>query len=285
MLADLGEAPPQVPRAENYNVELLLKNASGKDERALKPDQLYSETKYLLFTVLRSMPAIETESDDMRSVLREIHQYAMKTKEGDLTEKIKRIISNCNQLVDESMLQVDDNYAQLRKDTYEEVINYESRISQLEEQCKKLQDVLNAIHQHNDFLQGQYEAYQEYLDNVRKSSEVEDQGKKGKKKEKKKSAKAQKGATNQKRGPFKFSHVQLQRDGVILESGVPEERRSNIFFEFTSESPGIYDVRVLYRSKGISSVRSSSTALSPSFSAFPPVFSTLALLPVFLLLF
>jgi len=56
------------------------------------------------------------------------------------------------------------------------------------------------------------------------------------------------------KGPFKFSHVKLQQDGVIIESEVPEERRSNIFFSFASNSPGIFEVTVLYKARSISTL-------------------------------
>jgi Ras GTPase-activating-like protein IQGAP2/3 len=299
-LQDLGPAPPQLPRAENSNVELLLKGNANEGmprsdffalfakfcetdgQKSLRPDQLYSETKYLLFTVLKAMPEISTKGDDLRGVLREIHQYANKLKDVELTGKVKRIISNCNQLVDEDILRAEDNYLNLRRDTYQEVINYEARIRVIQEDQVRLQKVLDAIRKHNDFLQNQYEAYQEYLENVRKSCELEDsKGKKSSKKEKKSSRARSASAT--KKGPFKFSHAQLQRDGIIIESGAPEERfpcsfvvcfshlsrRSNIFFEFSSESPGIYDVKVVYRARSISSVRFAFLACSCADDAAP----------------
>jgi Ras GTPase-activating-like protein IQGAP2/3 len=161
LLADLGPAPPQLPRADNSNVELVLRNPNAQESENLKPDQLLSETKYLLFTVLKAMPRLETQSSDMRSVLREIHQYATKqAKDDELTDRIKKIIANCNQLVDENVLKVDDNYARLRKETFEEVINYKLRIKRIEEDMTALQKVLDALHEHNNFLQGQHEAYQ-----------------------------------------------------------------------------------------------------------------------------
>jgi len=49
--------------------------------------------------------------------------------------------------------------------------------------------------------------------------------------------------------------VKLQQDGVIIESEVPEERRSNIFFSFSSSVPGMFDITVMYKSRNISEMK------------------------------
>ena len=48
-------------------------------------------------------------------------------------------------------------------------------------------------------------------------------------------------------GPFKFTHAQLERDGVIVESEVPENRRNNIYFIFTSPIPGTFIIALHYK--------------------------------------
>jgi len=55
-----------------------------------------------------------------------------------------------------------------------------------------------------------------------------------------------------KKGSHKFSHAQLEKDGVIVASEVPEEKRSSIFFSFSSSSPGVFEVLVMYKSRVIS---------------------------------
>jgi len=134
-----------------------------------------------------------------------------------------------------------DSYAKLRKDTVQELVNYEAQIEKTNSDLERLKAVLKSIHAHNEFLKQQYEAYKEYLANVRQncSSNEKEKGK-GKAK---------------KTGPFKFSHLKLQQDGIIIESEVPEERRGNIFFSFSSTSPGIFDVTVMYKNRNISEMK------------------------------
>lgn len=94
--------------------------------------------------------------------------------------------------------------------------NYEAQIQRTGTDLERLKTVLSNIHEHNEYLKQQYEAYKEYLTNVRsKSSTTTTKNTKSKKVD---------SLTPVRRGPFKFSHVKLQQDGIIIESEVPEER-------------------------------------------------------------
>lgn len=247
ILNELGPAPPQLPRKDNANVELLLINRyKGNDTtetKETKPEQIYTETKYLLFTIIKAVPqdiSSRTEND-IKAVLDLAGKYAAERKDTVLVEKVKKINQNCAKLVVEGIISEADNYAKLRRDTVQELVNYEGQIQRTGVDLDRLKAVLKSIHSHNEFLKAQYEAYKEYLANVRQncSSNEKAQGK-GKAK---------------RTGPFKYSHVKLQQDGVIIESEVPEERRTNIFFSFTSTSPGLFDVVVMYKNRNISEMR------------------------------
>jgi len=233
-LNELGPAPPQMPRKDNANVQLQLLNRyqgnESNDAKEMKPEQIYMETKYLLFTIIKSMPEMSNiynkSNNDIVTVLKEAQKYAMEKNDFKLIEKVKKIHQNCKKLTEEGVITETDGFAKLRKDTVQELVNYEAQIQKTNSDIERLRTVLNNIHEHNEFLKQQYEAYQEYLESVRRNSftNIKKDGK---------STKAAKKV--QKRGPFKFSHVKLQQDGVIIESEVPEERRSNIFFSFSSQ--------------------------------------------------
>ena len=94
------------------------------------------------------------------------------------------------------------------------------------------------IRDHNTYLVGQLETYKSYLHNVRSQSE----------------GKLRKQQKQQVLGPYKFTHQQLEKEGVIQKSNVPENRRANIFFNFTSPLPGTFVISLHY--KGIISSQS-----------------------------
>ena len=103
-------------------------------------------------------------------------------------------------------------------------MNHENLIKKTSSDLDRLTDVLKNIENHHNFLQEQFDAYKEYLGNVRSKSVCSTPSKKDKKKadEKKKSSKKEK--VKKPRGPFKYSHSQLEKDGVIMESEVPDDR-------------------------------------------------------------
>jgi len=92
-------------------------------------------------------------------------------------------------------------------------------------ETKSLDSVYKTICDHNAYLRSQLEQYKAYLQNVRQTSAT---GKKGQSggvgvvTVAGKDAKQGKGAANM--GPFKFTHQQFEKDGIIIETNVPENR-------------------------------------------------------------
>ena len=100
-------------------------------------------------------------------------------------------------------------------------MNHEDLLEKTKTDLERLKGVLANIQEHHNFLQEQFDAFKEYLNNVRSKSNVEPRkgDKKSDKKEKKLKAK----------GPFKYTHNTLMKDGVITESSVPEDRFVSFF--------------------------------------------------------
>lgn len=255
ILTELGPAPPQLPRGENATVDLKLANRfENEPGNALnmRPERMYNETKYLLFYVLKVLPHITSEDNgDMRKQIEMIANFATERKDTDLTEKTKKIIHNCRKLVSDGLLSDEDNYAVLRRDLIQELMNYETYIQKTTTDLDRLKQVRQAIQEHNVFLQQQLSTYEVYLVNVKKQSLPNTTS--ADKDEAKSKAKSEKSSkTTKKKQAFKFSHVQLEKDAIIISSEIPEERRSNIFFSFTAPNPGTFAVTVLYKTRVIS---------------------------------
>ena len=97
----------------------------------------------------------------------------------------------------------------------------------------KLDEVYKTIRDHNTYLVGQLETYKSYLHNVRSQSE----------------GTRRKQQKQQVLGPYKFTHQQLEKEGVIQKSNVPDNRRANIYFNFTSPLPGTFVISLHYKGK------------------------------------
>jgi Ras GTPase-activating-like protein IQGAP2/3 len=205
----------------------------------------------------------------------------------ELASNCAAIESNCQKLVQLGILKEEDNYDRLRVDAFAELKNLEQQLNQVESDLQRLSAVLKNLHEHNHFLQQQLKAYKEYLENVRKNCgspatakfvdmrlflysflifiyflAVRNPEKSAKKDKSSSKSSSSAPAPVKKTGPFKFSHKQLEADGVIMESDVPQERRSGITFSFTCSTPGIFDIAVVYKFKNITSMQVSFSFLT-----------------------
>ncbi|KAG1240424.1 hypothetical protein G6F68_017676 [Rhizopus microsporus] len=50
-------------------------------------------------------------------------------------------------------------------------------------------------------------------------------------------------------GPFRFTHQQLEKDGVIAETEVPENRRGQIYLTILSPIPGTFIISLYYKGR------------------------------------
>mmetsp|Transcript_40504 Transcript_40504/g.101927 ORF Transcript_40504/g.101927 Transcript_40504/m.101927 type:complete len:781 (-) Transcript_40504:174-2516(-) len=251
VLADLGPPPPQLSKKDNANVDLKLdskfKPLAGGDEEDKTPEQVYADTKYLLFAILKALPHMQDSiPSDINTVIAEAQDKANETRDKQLLEMVSLIKENVKLLTTAGLISPKNNYEELRKDAIQELVNYEDQIKKAASDYSRLSQVVTNVVDHHEFLKGQFEAYKEYLGNVRQNC-ASGRNEKEKKKEKAIKKKAQKAV--------KYSHTQLEKDGVIMESEVPEERRAHINFVFKTTSPGIFTVEVQYKGKQISDIQ------------------------------
>jgi len=100
LISEFGTPPPPVPRKDNVNIELLLLNKyrgpESVESKEMKPEQIYTETKYLLFTIIKAIPKIsETTENDIKALLQEAQKYASEQNDFQLADKVKKIHQNC----------------------------------------------------------------------------------------------------------------------------------------------------------------------------------------------
>ena len=115
-----------------------------------------------------------------------------------------------NQLQELGIIDKEDNYALLRDEIEQELLHLGSLKEKVTEETEKLEAVFRTIHDHNSYLVGQLETYKSYLHNVRGQSEGTNK----------------RGQSSKVLGPYKFTHQELEKQGVIQKSNVPENRRA-----------------------------------------------------------
>jgi len=148
-----------------------------------------------------------------------------------------------------------DGYNLMTEEVQTELAHLGNMREKVIEEMKSLESVYKTIGEHNNYMRSQLDTYKNYLQNVRMTSgSGKDSGGKNSGsggvgvvsfngKEKSKTFK------NQVLGPVRFTHAQMEKDGIIVESNVPENRRTNIFFNITSPSPGTFIIALHYKGR------------------------------------
>ncbi|KAF2436123.1 GTPase-activating protein-like protein [Tothia fuscella] len=240
LLQDLGPAPAQLPRKENrtINLPLFSKWETPLDDltAALDITQeeiFFMEAKSTFVMVMRSLP--QGTSVTRRPLRLDKIAEAAATMKNDsvMVKKGIRAIELLTQLQEMGVVAKEDGYALLRDEVEQELVHLGSMKDKVVDESRKLEEVFKTIRDHNVYLVGQLETYKSYLHNVRSQAE----------------GKSRKQTKQQILGPYKFTHQQLEKEGVIQKSNVPENRRANIFFNFTSPLPGTFVISLHYKGR------------------------------------
>lgn len=242
LLAELGPAPAQMPRRENRAITLPLysKWETPIDDLTAALDitqeeVFFMEAKATFVTILRTLPA---NSPITRRPLRldRVAEAAGTTKNDSvMVRKGIRAMELLNQLQEIGIIEKEDGFALLRDEIEQELVHLGSLKEKVLTETGKLEEVFKTIQEHNNYLNSQLETYKSYLHNVRGQSE---------------GSGSKRSVQNQKvLGPYKFTHQELERQGVIQKSNVPENRRANIYFNITSPSPGTFVISLHYKGR------------------------------------
>ncbi|ORX86652.1 putative ras GTPase-activating protein sar1 [Anaeromyces robustus] len=243
ILKELGTPPNQVQRKENKSIilplfsrweTLIADNPSMlADSQLTQGDILYMDTKALMVQIVRTMPALAKEKP---LNLMRIAEAAATSHDPTLVRKGIKVRDMLYQL--EEIGVSDSKHEFMANEVAQEIIYLGSLKEKVMREIKSLEIVFKTICDHNNYLRSQLESYKAYLQNVRTQSGT--QMVKGKEKKNK---------SNHIFGPIKYTHSQLEKEGIIVESNVPENRRSNIFFNISSPIPGSFIIELHYKGR------------------------------------
>lgn len=240
IMADLGTAPPVVPRKENrvINLPLFSRWEAALDDLTaaldITQEEVYfMEAKSIFVQIMRSIP--QNTSVSRRPLRLERIADAAATSKNDavMVRKGIRAMELLSQLQEMKVTDKSDGFSLLRDEVEQELQHLGSLKEGVITETAKLAEVYATITDHNSYLNGQLETYKSYLHNVRSQSE----------------GARRKPQKQQVLGPYKFTHQQLEKEGVIQKSNVPDNRRANIYFNFTSPLPGTFVISLHYKGK------------------------------------
>lgn len=239
LLQELGTAPAQLPRKDNRAITLPLYSRweSSFDDLTQQLDItqeeiLFLEAKSTFVQIIRSLP------DRSRALSRPLRLDRIAEAAGTLrndpvmVRKGIRCVELLGTLCDLGMIERENGYEVLRDEIEQELVHLGSLKDKVLEETVKLEDVYKTIRDHNAYLLSQLDTYKNYLHNVRSQAE---------------GVRRPSNIKVRELGPYKFSHAQLEKDGVIKRSNVPENRRGNIYFMFKSPTAGTFVISLHYK--------------------------------------
>lgn len=197
-----------------------LTTALMAENNVTQNDILYLETKSIFVQLIRSIPRL---ADKRPIILPLVAETAATAKDATLVRKGIKVQEMLRELEELRLVDRKDNYRLLTDEVGAELAHLGNLREKFVLETRSLEAVFKTICDHNAYLRSQLEQYKAYLQNVRQTSGG---GKKG-------TGgvgvvtvagKDKKPVQNQVLGPYKFTHQQFEKDGVIIETNVPENR-------------------------------------------------------------
>lgn len=187
-------------------------------------DILYMEAKSIFVQIIRSIPQL---SQKRPINLPFVAERAATAKDAVLVRKGIKVKEMLRELEELRLIDRRDGYKLLQDEVSDELAHLGNLREKVLLETRSLEAVYKTIGDHNNYLRSQLEQYKAYLQNVRMTTGAK--GKSGGVGVVTVDGKEPKAAKSQVLGPFKFTHTQLEKDGVIVETNVPENRCVSIY--------------------------------------------------------
>jgi Ras GTPase-activating-like protein IQGAP2/3 len=272
LLDELGPVPRLIERKQNHAIRLSLYSRWETDPTTewdaipnppleteqpcsengiTQNDLMYMEAKSTFVQILRCLPTLYVDDLD----LPRIAKVATLSKDAQLVHKGTKVMNMLAMLEAADIVTSKNAYALLVQEIKQELNHLGDLRERVVHEKDSLAQVFQIIQDHNNYLKSQLEAYQTYLQNVRMQSAV-GSGRMSTSdifvdlvqiaKKKKRPSSLMKKVNC---GSFKYSHHQLEKDGVIVETEVPEYRKSNIYLMIQSTGVGAFIISLHYKGR------------------------------------
>ena len=233
LISELGPAPLQVPRKENRSIPLPLYSrwetpiqdlsTALMSDSVTQNDINYMEAKSIFVHLLRSMPSLSSR----RPIdLAGLAERAATSKDPVLVRKGIKVTSLLAELDAAGIISKNDGFKLMQDEVAAEMVHLGNTKEKVILEIRSLDAVYKTIGDHNNYLKSQLEQYKAYLQNVRLTTAKQQgsgSGGVGVVSVGGKEKKAQPGRQVA-LGPYRFTHMQFEKEGIIMESNVPENR-------------------------------------------------------------
>lgn len=181
---------------------------------------LYMETKSIFVQLIRSIPhAAEKQPYNLAAIA----ERAATTKDATLVRKGIKVKEMLRELEEQKIVEHTDGYKLMQEEVAAELVHLGNLREKVLLETKSLEAVFKTILDHNNYMRSQLEQYKAYLQNVRLTAS-KDKGATTGVGVVTVGGKEKKPAKAVVLGPYRFTHAQLEKEGIIVESNVPDNR-------------------------------------------------------------
>ena len=184
-------------------------------------DMLYMETKSIFVQLVRSLPNVV---DKRPYNLAAIADRAATTKDPVLVRKGIKVKEMLRELEELKVVDRADGYKLMQEEVAAELVHLGNLREKVVQEIKSLEAVYKTICDHNNYLRSQLEQYKAYLQNVRLTASKDKGSTTGVGVVTVGGKELKKPAKSSALGPYRFTHAQLEKEGIIVESNVPDNR-------------------------------------------------------------
>jgi Ras GTPase-activating-like protein IQGAP2/3 len=223
----------------------------------------YMEAKSIFVQLLRSIPSV---SDRRPIDLPALAERAATSKDPVLVRRGIKVQSLLSELDSAGVVDKMDDYRIMQDEVAAEMVHLGNAKEKVVLETRSLEAVYKTICDHNSYLRSQLEQYKAYLQNVRSTSGKDKGG--GGVGVVMVNGKEKKQTKNQVLGPYRYTHAQFEKEGIIVESNVPDnrsvyfrlrddiagnmltdDRRANIYFNILSPAPGTFLIALHFKGR------------------------------------
>lgn len=183
-------------------------------------EMLYMETKSLYVQLIRTLPHA---ADKKPFNLAAIAERAATSKDASLVRRGLKVKEMLRELEELKVVDRSDGFRLMQEEVAAELVHLGNLKDKVIAEAKSLEAVYKTICDHNNYLRGQLEQYKAYLQNVRLTAS-KDKGATTGVGVVTVGGKEKKPTKPQVLGPYRFTHAQLEKEGIIVESNVPDNR-------------------------------------------------------------
>jgi Ras GTPase-activating-like protein IQGAP2/3 len=205
-------------------------------------DILFMEAKAILVQLLRSIPHL---AERRPLNLPALAERAATAKDAVLVRKGIKVKEMLRELEELKVIDPKDDFKLMREEIGMELVHLGNMREKVVLENRSLEAVYKTICDHNSYLRSQLDTYKAYLHNVRATTDrgiggVGVLAVNGKEKKPAKSTVL---------GPYRFTHSQFEKEGIIMESNVPENRRASIYFNILSPTSGTFLIALHFKGR------------------------------------